>query len=107
LHLGLFSGSKISARRDFDVFEHGITSDSIGERGKNPQTRYGCRPHPVRFSACSAQKMNHTMKTHSQKNLSMFYGVKTPLDSDEELFFSAIRSLKTLIDFTRQMTTKK
>ena len=37
----------------------------------------------------------------------MSYGVKTPLDSDEESFFSSIRSLKTLIDFTRQMTTKK
>jgi hypothetical protein len=39
LHLGFFTGLKTAALRNLDVFEHGITSDTIGKTGKNPRTR--------------------------------------------------------------------
>ena len=44
-----------SVRVNLDVFEHGITSDTIGKTGKNPRTRSCCQPDPVRVSGCSAQ----------------------------------------------------
>ena len=40
LHLRLFSSLEGVVRVNLDVFEHEITSDTIGKAGKNPRTRY-------------------------------------------------------------------
>ena len=60
----------------------------------------------ARLGLFRTKKKNHTMKTHSQKILSTSYGVKTPLDGNEKNF-SATRSLKNLMDFSRHMNTQK
>ena len=38
----------------------------------------------ARLGLFRTKKKNHTMKTDLQKNLSTSYGVKTPLDGNEE-----------------------
>jgi len=111
LHLRLFSSLEGVVRVNLDVFEHEITSDTIGKADRENREKSAnailvkARYH-ARLGLFRTKKKNHTMKTHSQKILSTSYGVKTPLDGNEKNF-SATRSLKNLMDFTRHMNTKK